>query len=553
MTYVLPKKWISNIENLTLTGVANINGTGNELNNALTGNDGDNVLDGQSGNDVLNGGSGIDTLYGGDGSDLLYGGDGNDLLEGGAAHDILDGGKGRDTMIGGMGHDIYVVDDADDQVIENGVADYDIVRTHVSYRLGANLERLDLMGAANLNGTGNASGNTLLGNNGDNVLDGQGGNDVLGGGNGNDTLYGGDGNDTLDGGDGRDTMAGGIGNDTFTVDSTDDKVIENEGEGFDTVRAHFSYSLGANLEGLELIGLANLTGTGNQSSNTLTGNDGDNVLDGQSGNDVLNGGKGNDTLYGEDGDDTLSGGGGNDVLYGGSGNDTLSGGSGNDFLYGGDGDDTFIGSWGNAFLFGGKGRDIFVVDNVDHQVIENEGEGHDTVRTYVSYRLGANLEHLELTGWANLTGTGNTLDNTLQGNNGDNVLDGQSGDDTLYGGNGNDTLVGGAGSDTLEGGAGFDTIDLGNDGFDDLLVFGKGAGNDTVTGFEAPLWVNDQWQPRDRLQVTAQTRANGQPLDSSDVQVLQENNNTVLVFPSGDRLTLVGVTPPDSAVQHAFL
>src|ERR671932_1159339 len=46
----------TNLENLTLTGNANINGTGNALNNIINGN---------AGNNTLNGGDGNDTLYGG--------------------------------------------------------------------------------------------------------------------------------------------------------------------------------------------------------------------------------------------------------------------------------------------------------------------------------------------------------------------------------------------------------------------------------------------------------------------------------------------------------
>ena len=51
----------ANVENLTLTGSAAINGTGNDLANALTGNAGANVLDGGSGNDLLKGGGGNDS------------------------------------------------------------------------------------------------------------------------------------------------------------------------------------------------------------------------------------------------------------------------------------------------------------------------------------------------------------------------------------------------------------------------------------------------------------------------------------------------------------
>jgi Ca2+-binding RTX toxin-like protein len=70
----------NNVENLTLTGVANINGTGNNLGNIITGNVGNNQLLGLNGNDTLNGGDGNDTLNGGGGIDNLFGGAGNDVF-----------------------------------------------------------------------------------------------------------------------------------------------------------------------------------------------------------------------------------------------------------------------------------------------------------------------------------------------------------------------------------------------------------------------------------------------------------------------------------------
>jgi Ca2+-binding RTX toxin-like protein len=48
------------VENLTLLGSANINGSGNNLNNILVGNAGSNTLNGALGNDTLTGGAGAD-------------------------------------------------------------------------------------------------------------------------------------------------------------------------------------------------------------------------------------------------------------------------------------------------------------------------------------------------------------------------------------------------------------------------------------------------------------------------------------------------------------
>ncbi|WP_279306464.1 glycoside hydrolase family 113 [Microvirga solisilvae] len=162
----------SNVENLTLTGTSNLNGTGNTLNNVLIGNAGSNLLSGGAGNDTLDGG-------------------------------VNAAGK-IDTLAGGAGNDTYVVRSASDVVREYANDGTDTVQTALNYTLAANVENLVLTGTAGLTGTGNELANHITGNDGANLLQGQAGNDTILGGGGNDTLDGGTGNDVLTGGTGAD-------------------------------------------------------------------------------------------------------------------------------------------------------------------------------------------------------------------------------------------------------------------------------------------------------------------------------------------------------------
>jgi Ca2+-binding RTX toxin-like protein len=320
------------VENLIISyGGSVINLTGNELANTLDDNNDlsvhNNRRDGGAGNDTLISSGGRDVLIGGPGSDsatidrsgataalrfvmqsvggtttlvgdgttttsigniTLTGGsgadtfttlDGIDTLNGGDGADTLNGGTGADRLTGGTGSDAFVVDNAGDLVFEASGGGVDRVIASTSYTLqaGQEIEALQLLaatGSANLNLTGNAISQSLVGNNGANVING---------------------------GIGRDAMTGRGGDDTYIVDNLGDRVTEAAGGGRDTVLATASYALGAGqeIEALQLLastGSARLNLSGNAFGQSLVGNNGANVLDGKDGADLLSGRGGADSF-----------------------------------------------------------------------------------------------------------------------------------------------------------------------------------------------------------------------------------------------------------------
>jgi len=406
----------ANVENLTLTGTADIDATGNELDNMLTGNAGNNRLD---------------------------------------------GGAGADTMAGGTGDDDYIVDNVADTVFEAVAEGIDNIYSSVSYVLPEHVENLTLTGNGNIDVNGNKLDNRLIGNGGNNLITGGGGNDTLDGQAGSDTLDGGEGNDLIVGGLGSDVLFGGLGEDQLVGGAGDDTYLINVGDGLDRIddtagsdSVRFGAGLSIDNVALRITGedgtytaevrMLNVGGCeqadqgfdftvsvdrcGQITSpierfefvdggvNTIddllvkthitwgrpwtrsitTGRDDDIILAGPR-NDVIHSGSGNDIVYAGAGGDKVYGEGGNDYLLDGPGNDTLDGGCGTDILFGSIGrdllrdqggnnallgglhNDRIEGGAGNDFIAGGRHNDTIQAGGGANLIAFNRGDGRDTV------------------------------------------------------------------------------------------------------------------------------------------------------------------------------
>ena len=411
----------ANLENLTLTGTGNINGTGNAADNVITGNNGNNVLVGLGGADTLDGGAGTDTAsyaastagvnvslaagtaHGGDAEGDTFVGIEN--LTGSALNDTLEGDGGNNVLNGGVGIDAVSYEHATAGVTVS------LAITAAQNTIGAGTDILTAF-------------ENLIGSQFDDVLTGNAAANLL---------TGGDGNDRLTGGAGANTMLGGAGSDTYVVSNGGDAVTENPGEGTDLVQSSITHALRANLENLTLTGAGNINGTGNAADNVITGNNGNNVLVGLGGADTLDGGAGTDT-----------------ASYAASTagvNVSLAAGT----AHGGDAEgDTFVGI---ENLTGSALNDTLEGDGGNN--VLNGGVGIDAV-SYEHATAGVTVS-LAITAAQNTIGAGTdilTAFENLIGSQFDDVLTGNSAANLLTGGDGNDRLTGGTGADTMLGGAG---------------------------------------------------------------------------------------------------
>ena len=193
--------------------------------------------------------------------------------------------------------------------------------------LGDGIDDALLLGAGDLDLTGNDAANNLIGNRGNNEIFGGDGADRLVGGNGSDRLVGGETGDRLFGGNGRDVLIGGAGYDRLYGGNYHDRLYGGSG------------------------------------SDRLYGGDG---------NDLLVAGNGHDRVIGANGHDRLYGNGGVDRMFGGNGRDLLNGGAGNDVLVGGNSNDRFV------FI---HGEDVVwdFEDDIDTIIIANRITGGASV------------------------------------------------------------------------------------------------------------------------------------------------------------------------------
>lgn len=465
------------VENLTLTGLLPLNGTGSEAPNRLQGN---------------------------------------------AADNTLDGGQGADTLAGGAGNDTYRVDNTADQIVESAGDGYDIVHAHggVSFSIaGADVERLTLTDqdnpGASFAGTGNSINNlieaftggavTLFGGAGNDTLEAyagsdgsqvfgdaghdqiQGGDraDRLTGGDGDDALTGGAGDDTLTGSPGRDTLWGGAGNDSLRGGADDDvfhlQHPQNPGTGT-FGRASVTGGTGADLfiygtamsffrENLTVAGSGYTSVAAADRISDFSATQGDRIVTGiTDGRGGSNGAKWL-TWYGAAAAGFQASLGQSLALAGPAGSDPRFMGFWTVYLSTESLTVLYMDSDLNGFVsaadmrleFDGAvvlGPDAFSAGTFRLQL----GTAQSDVDTAIPLGPDADIA-FGLDGNDSLDGLGSA--DRLSGDRGNDQLAGGLGADQLFGGEGNDQLAGGAEQDSLYGGTGSDSLD-GGDGDDEI-------------------------------------------------------------------------------------
>lgn len=349
---------------------------------------------------------------------------------------------------------------------------------------------------ATINGTINSD--TLYGDQNDNQLYGGGGDDALYGGSGNEDLYGGEGNDILYGGDGFNQLFGGDGNDVINYQNGSDYVYG--GDGDDNIEdAKYSY-----------------------------GGDGSDRIFGTGGGDILVGGKGSDTVVGQGGSDTFiyNLGDGYDFIVNGVDSANLPLNSGESVLEGS------ILRFGEGIGFSDisietrRGGSLYVGINKGALSggVSIGSQGYSSVPFFgneiihkIEFFDGFSLSKSDIKnilGEANVYGTDQDDSGSLRLKAWDWI------DSNLYGGLGDDELEANVlSSSYMDGGLGNDTIFLYSKGFESVVKYDVGDGDDAIS-------VSDE--------------NNVGIVDANNVLILGEGiNQNSIIFERGDNYDLV--------------
>lgn len=283
--------------------------------------------------------------------------------------------------------------------------------------------------------------------------------------------------------------------------------------------------------------------------------------------DIVLGGDGADMLSGRNDNDRLFGQGGDDRLDGGNGDDLLSGRAGDDVLYGGSGADTYVfgRGYGNDIISdsaeGGLQRDTMRLLGLTPADIQVTADYADNLVVTI-LDTGETLSVPANGYWWGKNGVGQyvfddgtvwTHDDALRATvavttDNDDVIHGSSTSDAISGLTGNDVLIGNAGDDVIDGGTGDDLL-IGSSGWDsiqdesgqrvvrnttpsnsangdDVYLFGKGDGHDTVVD-------------SDYTEGNSDTLRFKEGVAREDLRFIRNGNDLVLgIRDSGDQVTL---------------
>ena len=460
---------------------------------------------------------GDDELVGTAGSDAIYAAGGHDIVDASAGDDLLNGGTGNDRLTGGVGSDryIYRLGDGSDTIVElaSDAGDVDTLAFGVT-----NIEDLALKRIGDdLEITAKATGEKI-------VVAGQ----FVGGGTGIERLT------FLDGTvvERRDIDRLDIVNDAPLAVNDGGLTANRHRPQIFTSAELLANDRDANGDPLTIVSVESLGGgtvelrengtifftayswtAGEPGRFRYTVSDGRGGLGSATATVTID-----ETVEPLD----LVGTDGNDSLFGAPGNDTLRGGLGDDFLVGAAGSDTYHfapGDGVDTIQDGGGEADVDVV-LFDPGIapasiaVSRDSQDADSIiltvgQTGSSIKLAGQLASPESaieevrfsdgTVWTGeeirerlLDGASTTGDDVIEGTGFGDAIDAKAGNDIVRAGGGDDLVQGGAGDDVLDGGQGYDEVSYATatSGVDVRLGTGAsqstgGAGNDTITNFEA--------------------------------------------------------------------